>query len=342
VHLLLEHFSSATEAWIASRDTLENVPGFARYLDAYLEKRPKAEINRELDEIQRRGMNVFTLVDEKYPPSLRAIKTAPPLLYVYGDYQPQDQFALAVVGTRRMSSYGRRAAKMLVQGAVAHGLTIVSGLALGVDTIAHQGALDGGGRTLAVLGSGLGCVYPSENRALAERVAQSGAVISEFPLFLEPTKWTFPRRNRLISGLCRGVLVVEAPQKSGALITAKAATEQGREVFAVPGPIQPTTHSGCHYLIKNGAKLVETVDDILDEFSDIRPPKRSAEVTQPLPDLSDDQTKLIALLNMEPVHINTLTESLGRAVSDISVIIIELEMLGLIEETDSKHYIRTR
>lgn len=340
--LLLAHFPSSEAAWGASSQTLRDTPGFERDTDAFIERRQVVELDRELEEIKRRGLHVLTLEDPAYPASLRELKYPPPVLYRYGDYQQRDQLALAVVGTRRMSPYGRRVAEKLTQALVEHGLTIISGLALGVDTVAHQSALAAGGRTIAVLGSGFASLYPQENRNLAQRITKSGAIFSEFPIHTEPARWTFPRRNRIISGLSKGVLVVEAPIKSGALITAKAALDQGREVFAVPGQITHPNASGCHYLLKNGAKLVERVEDVLEEFGDLKTVMNRRDQPAPveLPPLNEPQSRVLQTLSFEPLHINAIIEKAGLSVSEVSARLLELEMLGLVNEVDGKHYVK--
>ena len=340
--LLLDHFESAQAAWSASKKELESVPGFAGEADAFLQRRSQAPLDRELEALQRHKLRVLTLADPQYPSPLRQVKAPPPVLYVQGEYQPRDQLALAVVGTRRASAYGRRAAETLTRALAEQGLTIVSGLALGIDTIAHQSALAAGGRTLAVLGSGLLCIYPPRNRALAERIACQGALLSEFPLHAEPAPWTFPRRNRVISGLSRGVLVVEAPLKSGALITAKTALDQGREVLAVPGAITHPNAQGCHHLIKSGAKLVEGAQDVLEEFPELTGllQKGADRSHAPPPSLSDEQRRVLEALDFEPIHINALIEQLGVGAAHVSAALVELEMLGLVSETEAKHYVR--
>lgn len=340
--LLLAHFPSSEAAWGAPGQTLRGTPGFERDVDAFIERRQVVELDRELEEIKRRGLHILTLEDSGYPTSLRDLKYPPPLLYMYGDYQQRDQLALAVVGTRRMSSYGRRVAEKLTQALVERGLTIISGLALGVDTVAHQSALAAEGRTIAVLGSGFASLYPQENRNLARHIAKSGVIFSEFPIHTEPARWTFPRRNRIISGLSKGVLVVEAPIKSGALITAKAALDQGREVFAVPGQITHPNAGGCHYLLKNGAKLVECVEDIVEEFGDLQAVmnRRARPAPAELPPLDELQAHVLQALSFEPLHINAIIEKAGLSVPEVSARLLELEMLGLVSEVDGKHYVK--
>lgn len=340
--LLLEHFPSARAIWHAGAEELRAVPGFETQAETFVRRRAAIDLEPELREIQRQGLRVLTLADEDYPAALRGLEGAPPVLYLKGELVERDALALAVVGTRRASGYGRRATERLVRALAARGFTIVSGLALGIDTAAHKAALAAGGRTLAVLGSGFGALYPSENRHLAERIAAQGAVLSEFPVFTEPARWTFPRRNRIISGLSRGVLVVEAPRKSGALITARLALEQGREVFAVPGSIFSPQTAGCHALLRDGAVLVTDAADVLETFPELRP---ALEATPPrsqpaATSLAPSERRVLEVLGYEPLHLNAVVERSGLSVAEVSAILIGLEMQGLVSETDGKHYVR--
>jgi len=214
------------------------------------------------------------IADKDYPTNLRYIYDPPATVYLKGNIVPEDNIAIAIVGSRRATHYGLKNAKSLAFELAVRGITIVSGLARGVDSAAHRGALEAKGRTIAVLGSGLNVIYPKENERLAEEIAQNGAVISEFPLDAGPQRYHFPRRNRVISGLSLGVVVVEAAQKSGALITANCALEQGREVFALPGKIDSFTSRGTHDLIKQGAKLVESIEDIIEELEPLNLEKK--------------------------------------------------------------------
>ena len=225
-----------------------------------------AESEREIEAIKEAKVGILTLDDEEYPKSLRNIYDPPPVIYLKGDFLPQDQKAIAIVGTRKATSYGLDAARKLAFQLAQMGITIVSGLALGIDTAAHAGALEAKGRTIAVLGSGVDQVFPASNKKLAEEIILNGAVVSEFSLGQMPETWTFPQRNRIISGLSVGVIMVEGHYDSGAMITAKLALEQGREVFAVPGNIGLDQTKGPHWLIKQGAKLVESVEDVLEEL----------------------------------------------------------------------------
>ncbi len=253
-------FAATPAAWSAQAKL--SASGCARLVEA-----ANRNVADELARLQRLGIRVIDLYHADYPARLRTISDAPAVLFVKGTLLPADQQAMAIVGSRRASPYGRHVAAELAAGLAGRGFTVVSGMALGADAAAHEGCLRAGGRTIAVLGSGLDIVYPPEHVALYERIAAAGAVISEYPPGTPPARTNFPVRNRLISGLALGVVVVEAPEKSGALITATHALEQGREVFAVPGSVNSSQNRGAHQLLRDGARLVESVEDILEELS---------------------------------------------------------------------------
>lgn len=336
VGLLLSAFPSPQQAWGATPAQLARVPGFSRWVEGFLQRRAQADLEAECRAVDRLGLNVHTLEDADYPDGLRSLAHPPPVLYSRGTWPLSGGLALAVVGTRRASAYGRRVCAQLV-GDLSHaGAVIVSGLALGVDAVAHAAALDAGAPTVAVLGSGLGQVYPPENRALAERIAGAGTLLSEFPVFTAPARWTFPQRNRVISGLCRGVIVVEGGLKSGALITAKAALDQGREVFAVPGPVTHPNARGCHHLLRHGATLVECAQDVLASFSLSTPPRAAV----PPRDLAPHQAAVLEALSHEPRHVNGVVEGLDRPAAEVLAALVELSLLGLAAEAEPQHFVR--
>lgn len=264
---LLRDFGSFSRVFQAKEDE------FAKVKEIGQKRAPKiiqgikdVDIRKELKLIKRHRVRVMTFLDDDYPKNLKNIYDPPVVLYIKGEILPQDDIAVAIVGSRLASFYGIQSAERLGFELGSRGITIVSGLARGIDSSAHKGALKANGRTLAVLGSGLGNIYPEEHRGLAEKISESGAVISEFPMMTIPEKGNFPKRNRVISGLSMGVVVVEAAERSGALITSDCALEQGREVFAVPGKVDSVTSKGTNKLIKQGAKLVGAADDILEEL----------------------------------------------------------------------------
>lgn len=342
-HILLENFSSPQEIWEAPLSKLKEIPGFAESAQTFCAHREKANIDRALEQIAQLGLTVITLEDAQYPESLRAIPNAPPVLYLRGEYIEKDKLAVAIVGTRRATSYGKRVAQQLAGELGRVGFTVVSGLAEGIDTAAHRGALKANVRTIAVLGSGFARLYPQSNQKLLEEIVSNGCAMTEFALEVAPEKWTFPQRNRIISGLSRGVLVVEAPAESGALITARWALEQNREVFAVPGPITGESHRGCHKLIKDGAKLVESVTDILEEFKDLRAlfqvRKEKPAPAQQL-QLSPLEEKIFSVLEFEPTHFDEIVSKTGLSVGEVSQGLLTLSLQGAAQEIEGKRYVK--
>lgn len=277
--------------------------------------------------------HLISIVDGAYPALLREIDDAPVLLHVAGRLDLLDRPALAMVGSRNPSPLGAQTARAFARGFSEAGLTVVSGLALGIDTEAHCGALDGTGSTIAVVGTGLDIVYPAKNRALAHRIAQGGTLVSEFTLGTTARPDHFPRRNRILSGLALGCLVVEANLRSGSLITARLAAEQGRDVFAIPGSIHSPTAKGCHLLIRQGAKLTESAADVVQELGWGRPQARTSEPAAPggcTPALGEDPAALLAELTHDPVSADTLGERLGWAPQRVNAALVELELAGRI------------
>ncbi len=338
-HLLLGHFSSPGEAWEASSEELKAIPGLERQAEKIVTRRQELDLERELSKIEQLGLKITTVADETYPRALRSLAKPPPILYLRGDYRERDELAMAIVGTRRCTPYGRMVAEQLAKGLSERGFTIVSGMALGIDTAAHRGALASGGRTIAVLGSGFENVYPRENAGLMKRIITSGAVLSEFPLQALPERWNFPQRNRIISGLARGVVVVEAPERSGALITARLALEQGREVFAIPGRITDEASRGANRLLREGAKLVGEVEDMLEEFPDLRETLSAAGPRRKeRPELSPLEEGLLETLEWEPIHFDEILEATGLSHAELSHGLLQLQLKDLIKEFPGKRY----
>ncbi len=359
--LLLARFGSLARAWVAAVPELEAAGLDQRSVAALERARRRIEPERELERVRRAGARVVTRLDVEYPRQLEAIASAPPLLYVRGALAAADDWALAIVGTRRPTVYGREVAERLAAQLAAAGLTIVSGLAKGIDTHAHRGALRGGGRTIAVLGHGIESVYPPENRALAAQIAETGAVVTDYPLGTGPASENFPPRNRIISGLAAGVLVVEAGETSGALITSSYAAEQGRDVFAVPGPITSPASRGCHRLIQEGAKLVTCADDVLWELNPYlgrpagtSPRQLTLDLATPpgAPDgpvgearagtaaLSEPERRLLAALQEagQPLHIDQLARLCGEPVQEVSALLTQLEISGHVQHLGGMRY----
>lgn len=334
---LLEYFGNPETAWCASPDALRRAGLEEACIASLLETRSRLDLDRELARVQALGFHLATWEDPAYPQRLRHIYAPPPLLYVSGTLLA-DEPMVALVGTRRPTAYGRQVARMLARELVRHGVTVVSGLALGIDTEAHLGALEGGGRTIAVLGSGLDQVYPARNRELARRIATSGALLSDYPLGTLPEPRNFPPRNRIISGLSLGVVVVEAGERSGALITCDFAAEQGREVFAVPGSILSPASRGCHDLIVQGARLVRGVEDILEELHLDRATEQR-EACQAVPE-SPVEAALLGVLSSEPMHVDDLGAAAGLPAAVVSSALALMELRGLVRHVGGMLYVR--
>jgi DNA processing protein len=303
-------------------------------------------VRADLAAAQAAGVRIVTYTDADYPALLRQIPDPPPLLYVLGSLAAS-ALSIAVVGARSATEYGLTTARDLASHLALRGITVVSGLALGIDTAAHLGALDVEGRTVAVLGSGLGRIYPAENLRLARRIAAAGAVISELPMRAGPDAHHFPRRNRIISGMSLGTVVVEASRRSGALITARMAADQNREVFAVPGSVGSLKSAGSHHLIRQGAKLVERVEDILEEFpaavlddGDKRETPADITAKGPAAAISDEGHHVLAALDVYPVHIDVLARKLPMASGALAGILLELELAGAIVQWPGKRFAR--
>jgi DNA processing protein len=321
------------------------LPGSREKLATIQQSRSFADESERLQTLQ---VALLTFADADYPPLLRWIAEPPPVLYVRGSLQPAHEFAVAVVGSRKPSPYGRMAAQRFSADLVQQGYTVISGLARGIDRVAHESALRAGGQTLAVLGSGINVIYPPENRRLVEQICVNGAVMSEFPLDTKPDRWNFPRRNRIISGLALGTLVVEATIRSGSLHTARHALEQGREVFAIPGRIDAPGSQGTHQLIKQGAKLVETLDDVVEEFPEIvrrsaqryRRPESDTLPAQVAADLSTQEARLLALIPSEETHIDAIIQTSQLPAHVVMSILVTLELRGLVRQFPGKLFVR--
>ena len=286
--------------------------------------------------LRQAGAHLVTFADPTYPRRLRHIHDPPPLLFARGALRPEDELAVAVVGSRAASPYGLRMARELAEGLARHGVTVVSGLARGTDAAAHAAALHAGGRTIAVLGSGIDVVYPSEHRALANAIAGRGAVLSELPMGTQPDAENFPSRNRIISGVALGTAVVEAAERSGSLITASLALEQGRDVFAVPGPVGERTR-GTHRLLRDGAKVTQCAEDILEE---VAPHRLRHCVVGAAPALDATEHALVGCLGREPVHVDDLIARSGWAPSAVLPALLGLELKGLVQQLPGKRFVR--
>jgi len=295
------------------------------------------KIDAQLKKLENRKINVVTFNDSGYPETFRNMEDAPIVLYTKGKIQKEDKFAIAVVGSRKYSSYGNYVVEKLSSDLCSLGFTIVSGMARGIDTLAHTAAVKSGGRTIAVLGSGIDVPYPPENKMLMEKIADSGCVMSEFAPGTQPDRENFPRRNRLISGLSLGVLVVEATAESGSLITASCAAEQGKEVFAVPGNINSKNSAGTNSLIKTGAKLVQNVEDIIEELAPVLKGFIKAKEKARI-DLTVDEQGLCDIMTAEPKHVDMLSRESSMPASKVLGILLSLELKGIVKQAEGKKF----
>ena len=338
-------FSDPIQAFFASRAELEQVEGLHRdVIEALVNFSEWREIDDELRRTREAGVTIVPFNDPSYPARLRMIADPPPVLYIKGAMRAEDDRAVAIVGSRSASDYGRRVTRDLARGLAGVGFTVVSGMARGIDGTAHECTLQAGGRTIAVLGSGVDRPYPPEHERLYRRISEQGAVISELPVATRPMSFNFPARNRLISGLSLGVVVVEATEKSGSLITAALALEQGREVFAVPGEVGASRSRGAHRLIRQGAKLVETVNDIVEEIApQLVRRGGTAETAQALPpSASSGARKIFDLLQDNSLQVDQVIERSGLPAAQVLEILLDLELQGLIRQAPGKIYAAER
>ena len=377
VQVLRDVFGTAERALQATADELRKIDGLSPAMcDLLIQKPVLYPIERELELINKYGCQVLTLYDDAYPQHLKVIDVPPLVLYIKGELTPEDSLSISLVGSRNAKDYGRKVSYQLSYQLAQRGLTVVSGLARGIDTSAHRGALEAGGRTLAVMGNGLGVIYPASNRDFVKKIEASGALISEFPIGVKPKPGNFPRRNRIISGLTLGTVVVEASNRSGALITARLAAEQGREVFAVPGEIFSELSAGTHRLINDGAKLVNNVDDLLNELpqhavNQIQPaastssadietgssqksplekdnskpaatqhPSKAQQPVQsaPPPDLTPDERTVFDAIGVPSSHIDTIVRTTQLPISQVSSVLLMLELKGIIQQLPGKQF----
>lgn len=346
VRQLLEHFGQAPAILSASKSQLLRVHGIGEETaEAIVNWEKSIELRQELKRIEDFGCHVLIQTDEAYPELLRQIYDPPIVLYVKGGLSPRDKNAVAMVGTRMTTPYGMEAARRLSFQLAYVGVSIVSGGARGIDTAAHQGALSAKGRTVAVLGTGINRVFPSENAELFERIAAQGAVITQFPFNRAGDKQSFAIRNRIVAGMTLGTVVVEANLTSGALITAHMAVDYGRELFAVPGRIDSPRSKGCHELIKKGAKLCESAEDILSEFEYLFPPaQRPAAPSEtgvlPALELSDTEKAVYDALTLEPRLMDEIIRQSGLPASAVSVALLSLEMKRAVKQLPGKMFLR--
>lgn len=339
---LYNYFESIKQAFFASASELKEAGIEENITEYFIEKRKRIDPDLEMEKLEKENIEIITILDKSYPRILKEIYNPPPLLYIKGNFQKSDELSIAVVGTRKPSPYGKQVALEIVRDLTKQGITIISGLAIGIDSIVHDCALKNKGRTIAVLGSGLDqkSIYPSSNKKLARQIMECGAVITEFPLNTPPLKHHFPSRNRIISGLSLGTLIIEAPEKSGALITANYALEQNREIFAIPGNIYSSASFGPNDLIKKGAKLTSCASDILNELN----LSLATEYTkkQEIVPETKEEAILLKFLNKEPTHIDKLIRKTGLTTAAINSTLTLMEIKGKIKNLGGMNYIITR
>ncbi len=339
VHRLLEALETPENILAAGQQRLLSIPGIGPETAAAITGwETQIDLKRELSRCESFGCRVVTQLDAAYPESLRQLYDPPIALYIKGEIQERDAMSIAIVGSRMTSNYGRETARKLAYQLGMAGVTVVSGGARGIDASAHQGALSAKGRTLCILGTGINQVYPSEHGQLFEQITQCGALITQFPFDRPPDRQTFPIRNRIVAGMTLGTVVVEAGANSGALITANIANDYGRQVFAVPGPVHSPKSKGCHKLIKNGAKLCETAEDILTEFEYLFPQTNDSLLNPSTLQLSDSAQKLYKMICQEELHIDELVRQSGLSVPVVSVALLQLEMKRLIKQNSGNYY----
>jgi DNA processing protein len=337
---LMNYFGDPQIAWGAPVEALKEAGLNDKVIENLVLMRSSVDLEKIWDQIEAKGISVLTQADENYPKRLKEIEQPPPVLYVQGDLIAGDEWSAAIVGTRRVTAYGRQVAEEVSRSLARNSLTIISGLARGVDSIAHKAALDAGGRTIAVLGSGIDRIYPPENRQLAEQIKAAGVLISEFPPGTPPEASNFPQRNRLISGLSLAVIVIEAGQSSGALITAGFAADQGREVFAVPGNITSPGSVGANRLIRDGAHPLLNAEQVL-EMLDLEkaPEQRTARLTLPSDAL---ESELIETLGTEPMHVDEITNRTEIPVEKVTATLALMELKGMVRQVGGMQFVAVR
>jgi DNA processing protein len=339
--LLVDHFDDLGRAWHASEAELRSAGLDRRSIESLLAARQQLSLDEELARVRKEGAQIITWKDEEYPPRLRHIHNSPPVLYVKGQIVPQDEWAMAVVGTRSSTTYGRQMVDEVAGDLARSGITVVSGLARGIDSLAHRAALRAGGRTLAVLGCGIDIIYPQEHTNLAKNVVERGALITEYPLGTKPEGGNFPPRNRIISGLSLGTLVIEAGKRSGALITADYALEQGREVFALPGNAASRKSEGTNRLIQEGAaKLVMSVEDILEELN-LTLVVQHQEMQMAVPE-NEQESKILQCVSTEPTHVDEIGQKTDLPIAEVTSTLAMLELKGMVRQVGGMNYVVAR
>jgi DNA processing protein len=337
---LLDYFGDLETAWNAPAHDLQQAGLDRRSLANLLQARSELDLDADMERLEHGQIRVLTWDSAGYPPNLRQAYNAPPVLYIRGRIEERDEWAVAIVGTRRASVYGKEAARMISTGLAQAGVTVVSGLARGIDAVAHRACLDAGGRTLAVLGSGVDVIYPAQNARMAAEIVERGALVSEYALGTQPEARNFPPRNRIISGLTLGAVIVEADLGSGALITAGFAAEQGREVFAVPGNIFARTSRGTNQLIQQGAKMVCQVADVLEELN-LTMVSEQAQARAVIPE-NETEAVLLEHLSAEPIHVDALGRAVRLPIAQVTSTLALMELKGMVRQVGGMSYVLAR
>jgi DNA processing protein len=337
---LVAHFGDLESAWKAAPRELAEAGLGLKVIERVVQAREGVDLDKVWDKIEKQGIKILTWQDETYPQRLKEIDQPPPVLYIRGEYLPDDLFAVAIVGTRRVTPYGRQITDELSSFLAANGMTVISGLARGVDAIAHQSALKAGGRTIAVLGSGVDKIYPPEHRPLAEQMMERGALVSDYAPGTPPEASNFPPRNRIISGLSLAVVVVEAGETSGALITAEFAAEQGREVFAVPGSILAPQSKGTNKLIQNGALPLLSVADLMQALDITRVGEQKA--ARKIMPSDAIEAKLLTVLTNEPLQIDEIRNQSDLPIEKVSATLALMELKGMVRQVGGMNYVAVR
>jgi DNA processing protein len=337
---LIAYFGEARAAWHASPAMLAKAGLSQGIIDNFVQLRMDVDLDKIMQDLAAQAVQVITWLDEDYPPRLKEIDAPPPVLYVRGDLRPEDEWAVAIVGTRRITPYGRQVAQEVASLLARNGVTVVSGLARGVDTVAHSEALQAGGRSLAVLGNGIDRMYPPENRILAGRLVENGALISDYPPGTPPEGGNFPPRNRIISGLSLAVVIIEAGERSGAIITASFAADQGREVFAVPGGIHARQSRGTNYLIQQGARPLLNPEEILESL-DLAMVLEHRTARRVLPE-NELEASLLERLSLEPLHVDELSQTMSSSIQEVTAALALMELKGMIRKVGSMRYVVVR
>ncbi|MGZ9224454.1 MAG: DNA-processing protein DprA [Anaerolineales bacterium] len=337
---LIQHFGDLELAWKASPADLVEAGLGRKVIERVIQAREEVDLIKLWEKIESQGIKILTWQDESYPGRLKEIDQPPPVLYIRGEYLPDDLFAVAIVGTRRVTAYGRQITEEMSSFLAANGITVISGLARGVDAIAHQSTLKAGGRTIAVLGSGVDKIYPPEHRGLAEQMMERGAVISDYALGTPPDASNFPPRNRIISGLSLAVVVIEAGETSGALITAEFAAEQGREVFAVPGSILAPQSKGTNKLIQRGALPLLTMNDLMQALDLTRVGEHKA-ARKVIP-TDETEARLMNVLGSEPLHVDEIRNQAELPIEKVSATLALMELKGMVRQVGGMNYVAMR